>query len=129
MGSMRRHAIMDTLPAHMDIVSSVADDCVYRLNELKAMPGVEVTEPAPEVYLAVHKDASGIIISFAAFEWSTEGDDGVEMHLLFTGEGTGGNLREMRHVWWGRDGDGYLFYMPIDKTIAVLTELKKHFDD
>ena len=85
---MRRHNIMDHLPPHKDAGSDSQNDFLYRLNALKAVLGVEVTEPTKEVYLAVHRDAPSVTLSFAAFERVAEGANGVEMRLLFTGEGS-----------------------------------------
>lgn len=103
-------------------------DMYHSLNAIKAIPGVIVEEPIPEVYVAVRLSEDTVIVDFAAFEWCSEEDDDVCVHLLFYGHGTGSGLREMRHTYWGRDGDGYLFYMPINKTIAALEVMKKYFN-
>lgn len=123
------HKIIDRLTPHKGVLNG--DDVAYLLDDLKTIPGVTVTEPEKECYLAVLPHDNGVTLSFACFEWVTEDDRDkdvkVFVKLLFTGEGTGSNLREMRHIWWGEDG--YLFYMPLSKVIAALGELKKHFDD
>lgn len=100
---------------------------VYSLKAIRAIPGVVVTEPHPECYLAVHVE-DACLVSFAAFDWNTEYGGDVLVDLMFKGEGTGGNLREMRHTYWGPEGDGYVFYLPLNKTIAVLEALKQYFD-
>lgn len=109
--------------------ASVAD-VAYNLSVIKALPGVIFEEPIPEVYVAVLAAPDDVSVSFAAFAWHTEDDNCVFGTLLFRGEGTGSALREMRHITWGQDDKhpGYLFYMPLNKTIAALELLKKYFD-
>jgi len=69
-----------------------------------------------------------VTIHFVGMEWSSEDDSGPEVRVLFRGSGTGGNLRELRHTYWAPVTDGYLFYMPIEKTVALLTAMKEYFD-
>lgn len=126
---MSKHAILDHLTAIENYFGDKNSEKVYKLLDVRTVPGVEVEEPIPEVYVAIHLSEDGVIRSFAAFEWASEDDDGVYATLLFHGEGTGPNLKELRHTHWGRDGNGYLFYMPISKTIAALEVLKKYFED
>lgn len=105
------------------------DDVRYRLADIRARPGVVVTEPLRECYLAVRVSECGTHVHYAGLVWTSEDDDGVEVEVLFTGNGTGGSLREMRHTNWGPDDSGYVFYLPLAKTIALLEALKQYFDD
>lgn len=129
---MIQHAILDKLTPQKNVLND--NDTLFRLDEIKALPGVTVTEPLEEAYLAVVPPPDGgVTVHFAFFEWVTE-DDGedpavVYVKPVFVGEGTGGSLREMRHIWWGPDDSGYLFYMPLKKTMAALWALQAHFDD
>jgi hypothetical protein len=104
-------------------------DPSYMLADIKARPGVVVTEPLRECYLAVRVSACGTHVHYAGFEWYSEDDDGPEVQPLFVGNGTGGNLREMRHTYWAPGRDGYTFYLPLSKTIALLEALKQYFND
>ncbi len=100
----------------------------YYLEDVRKVPGVVVTEPHPGAFLAVRHDPNGVWIDFAGFEWVGEDDLGPEVRVLFRGGGTGGSLRELRHTYWNPVNDGYVFYLPIDKTIALLGALREFFD-
>lgn len=107
-----------------------ATDKFYLLPDIQARPGVVVTEPLRECYLAVRVSDCGTHVNFAGFEWSSEDEDSrVIVQALFVGTGTGENLREMRHINWAPARDGYIFYMPLAKTVALLEALKTYFDD
>jgi hypothetical protein len=121
---MTRSRILKGLPT---VTWTDHGDDHYRLDLLRAVPGVVVTEPSRGVYLAVL--ANGIHIDFVGLESAGEDDSGIILSLLFNGNGIGGNLREMRHTYWGPDGDGYTFYLPLAGTIALLEALKVYFDD
>lgn len=100
----------------------------YYVDDVRKIPGVVVTEPYPGAFLAVRVSACGTFVDFAGLEWQGEDDLGAEARILFQGNGTGGGLREMRHTNFGPDRDGYVFYLPINKTIALLGALREFFD-
>lgn len=105
----------------------IGDAKCYRLADIQAIPGIEIIEPVKECYLALLRD--GICIDFAVLTWCGEGDGIIYVEPLLVGNGTGGNLREIRHTWWGPWTQGYLFYMPLQKTLAALEALKTYFSD
>lgn len=123
------HAILDHVKAIEGFFGDKNSDKVYKLLDIKTVPGVVIEEPVEEVWVAVHLSEDGVIRSFAAFEWVSEDDDDTYVSLMFHGEGTGPNLKELRHTHWGdKPYPGYVFYMHVDKTIAALQVLKKYFD-
>ncbi len=127
---MSKHAILDALTPVECPVGGTANPKLYKVAEVRALPGVVFHEPISEVYVAVLPPADGgVSVAFAAFEWVAEDDDGGYASLMFRGDGTGGNLRELRHTYWGPERDGYVFYMHLAKTIAALGVLKTYFDD
>lgn len=109
----------------------------YDLESIRAAASRCLDLPG-EGILAVHLDADELHVSFAVFRWSSGPStrDGVEvdgrkMELLFCGDGPSGNLRELRHTYWG-DGsegrEGYLFDPPASLIVAAFAALREWFD-
>lgn len=106
------------------------DDCYY-LDDIRALPGVEVhTLREEKLYAAVH-GAGTHWVSVAIFEWSGESDErGVEVTLLWDAEGTGEGLRELRHSNFGqRHHEGYVFYANLNNIRAACDFLARYFDE
>lgn len=114
-------------------------DPMYSLDEIKSVYQ-EVVEIANDNWLALHpshpfgdndKDLKNCSLSFALFRFSCSDADGknIRVTTIFRGDGPTSSLRELRHIWWGPDGDGYVFYLPLKTTIAALTYLMEYFDD
>lgn len=69
-------------------------------------------------------------VSFALFQFGYQhgNDPDTRVGLVFHGVGCWGSLREMRHIWWGPDSEGYTFYLPGPAVIKALQHLQKYFD-
>ena len=116
--------IIETLSNQADRrITFVGGHC---LEDIRALPGVEVIEVADEAYLVVREDEHHWI-EFAFFVWVAESDDGIEVDCIFRGSGTGGILRELRHMRWGEEG--YIYYLPMAKTIKAIEALGRFFED
>ena len=108
---------------------------VYDLAAVRAAADRVIDLDAPGRILAV-SIRDGLHVSFVVFDFhsgpSTASDgkvvDGIKLALVFHGNGPSGNLRELRHTWWGEDGAGYLF-SPNSKLIAAaFGALREWFD-
>lgn len=66
-------------------------------------------------------------MQFALMQNYGEDGDNIFLIRIFSGSGTRGSLREMRHIWWG-DEEGYTFYLPGKSVIEALTKLQEYFD-
>lgn len=58
---------------------------------------------------------------------SSEDDNGKHYSVVVRGGGTPG-LRENRHMWFGEDGNGYLFYANLEGLRWLTGRLSKWFD-
>lgn len=116
-----------SVPRLRSQVSTDDSDWVYHLSDIQALSDVQVIDVGNDCYLAVRE---GLSVDFALFrEESVDENHVVTVQLVFCGYGTGGDLREMRHTFWGHDREGYVFYMPIQGVINALEQLKKYFSD
>jgi hypothetical protein len=104
------------------------DDVVYSAEEVREF-AQELHDLGSGNWLAISSDKDKFIYNFAMFSFYSRDVDGAEEYWsrIFEGTGPSSSLREFRHTWWG-EGDGYVFYLPIDATIKALTILKKYFD-
>lgn len=66
-------------------------------------------------------------IDFCLFEFNTGIDDKTLLKKIWYGSGISGNLREFRHSYFG-DGDGYVFYAPLEAMALSIGVLRKYFD-
>lgn len=110
------------------IETSDCDDNVYSLAAIRDRPGVVCKQVTKQCWLLTRLEENGVTLHFVAVEWYTESGGDTHVTALFGGNGPSGNLRELRHTYWGRDGDGYCFYLDVDNAVAALSALKEHFD-
>lgn len=107
------------------------EDIIYDINSVYKNKNLKVIELIPKrAWLVVYEDETSWV-KFATLEFhSSEIDESnLKASVIFHGEGSGGNLRECRHTYWGECSDGYLFY-PNGKAIALaFKELSNYFDD
>lgn len=104
---------------------SINDDNYYCLDEL-VRPGVEMHVLVPGKCWAFLRERVGVIREFVIAEEASEYEGKFYVDVFWSGEGTGGSLRELRHSWFGEDG--YIFYLNLDHLIAAAQFLKQHFD-
>lgn len=104
----------------------VNEDPVYDLEDVKKAV-TRLVEIDENHWLAVlEKDE--VNIEYALFDFHHSDDITTRVSIVFQGYGTGASLKEMRHTYFGSDGAGYVFYLPIDATIKALTVLKEYFE-
>ena len=87
-------------------------------------------ELIPEEFWVVSKQTQDSDwLEFCFYEFYIMYEDGPRLVVpLLRGQGPTGYLRECRHTYWGRNGQGYIFY-PRGKNIrAALDWLEQHFD-
>jgi hypothetical protein len=119
-------------------LKSIADDINLCGNDEDAFPLKLIREYADEVididrnhWLILKHHENDVTLEFGLFEFSyaqNEEDDDERVSKVFLGSGTKGSLREMRHIWWGAEGDGYTFYLDGSAVIKTFEYLRKYFD-
>lgn len=91
----------------------------------KATCVVELKQDGQLAVLALDE----LSVSFVVFRFAASTSDGSHPTLyerVFDGEGPSGDLRELRHTDWGKDG--YLFYAPGELIADAFEKLKEWFD-
>ena len=109
---------------------SVSKDGIqnFSLDELKEF--CTTVEPLPHgcSLCVFEKDELWIQFLLVEFHKSDLDEQHTRVTAVFEGEGTSGNLRECRHIFWGEKRDGHTFYLPAQAVIGALEKLKKYFD-
>lgn len=126
---------MSTLYSMLTPVPGIVDD------ETQVFHDAEVRAKATEVHLlgkhgndmlAVRVEDDGFKVSFAllTFHTSDAGGANTTWTCIANGEGYAGNLRELRHTWWGgTENGGYIFYPPMRAIAQAMEILGKWFDE
>lgn len=106
-------------------------DSLYALSEIRQQ-STELINVHPAHWLALKFDKDSFWLKFALFGFSQSDlnstEENTKVYTVFEGEGPTGSLREMRHIYWGEDGKGYIFYLPGNAVIKSLEYLKKYYD-
>ena len=110
-----------------DVIEEQGRDKSYSMDELRRV--CEVTDVEGGCFLCVCRP-DDLLVSFLLCEFESSKVDGTETRctIVFEGEAPSGNLREMRHIYWGPDGCGYTFYLPTKSVVLALTKLNEFFD-
>ena len=68
--------------------------------------------------------------NFAVFQYDYADANETFMSVIWHGCGTTGNLRELRHSYFGHPEDnGYIFYVPLDLMEKAIKVLREFFND
>jgi hypothetical protein len=104
---------------------------IYSLDEIKEK-ATEVIKLPSGGWLALYKQDDGHewyhygLFQFAGAE--SDGDKNTMVEKIFIGQGPSGNLREMRHTYFG-EKDGYIFYLPMKMIREAFDVLSKYYDE
>lgn len=91
----------------------------------KATFAIEVADQGLLAVLEHEGHVSFVVLDWAGAEGVTEGAP-VVRQLVFRGCGPSGELRELRHTWWGEDG---YVHLPQGALIAdAFAKLERWFD-
>ncbi len=102
---------------------SLVDYGELRLSDLQ--DAYDVRELSKGAWLAVHID--GILVKFAICRFVSLSEDGeVLVEKAIRGSGYTGNLRELRHMWFG--SDGYIHYPDLESIAEANKHLSEWFD-
>jgi hypothetical protein len=120
--------MIDRLTAEPDV--AIDGNEVYDLAQIHAVAD-RVIDLGAGAVMAMAIDSE--IVDFAVFGFSygpTIQDGvsvgGVKLYLVLHGDGPAGELRELRHTYWG--DEGYLFYPDVRVIVAAMAALKEWFD-
>lgn len=107
--------------AHFETEASI-----YDLDKIREK--YEVIDLGSDGYLVLHWCKDKFILNFAVLEFFSEAtNESTKVEVVVYGCGPTGDLRELRHTWWG-DNKGYIFYPSITIITKAFNELKKYFD-
>jgi len=103
------------------------DEEVYSLDKMKELSTEHVELPS-NGHLFYYREADGLHLNFfvGGFHTSDVDNKNVVIDKIWTGCGPTGNLRELRHSFFGENG--YIFYVNLDILEAASKDLRRYFD-
>lgn len=119
----------------LERLTPVADDVnegetVYPEPNIRATAHRTIELPGGLLAVQVIEELHVSFVVFSAVRGPST-RDGVEVEpamyqVTFCGEGPSGNLRELRHTYWGKDG--YIFYVNAELITSAFAALREWFD-
>lgn len=117
--------MIDRLTAEPDV--AIDGNEVYDLAQIHAVADRVIDLGAGAVMtIAIDSEIVDLAVFGFSYGPTLPPQYGVKLYLILHGDGPAGELRELRHTYWG--DDGYLFYPDVRVIVAAMAALKEWLD-